>query len=59
MVADKTGETHRFTLPGCLEPEAFSAAGDALFVLDYQPPTAPDSYRVRVLYLASGELSPC
>ena len=31
----------RFTLPGCVEPEAFSAAGDALFVLDYLPPTAP------------------
>ena len=58
VVAGTTGETHRFTLPGCLEPEAFSAGGDALFVLDYQPPAAPERYRVRVLYLASGALTP-
>ena len=58
VVADRSGERHRFTLPGCLEPEAFSATGDALFILDYEPPTAPEQYRVRVLQLATGEVQP-
>jgi hypothetical protein len=54
VVADASGETRRVTLPGCVEPEAFSTFGDKLYVLDYLPPTAPDRYRVRILDLASG-----
>ena len=45
-------------LPGNLEPEAFSAAGERLFVLDYLPPAAPDRYRVRMVNLATGKLEP-
>jgi hypothetical protein len=51
-------ERKRFELSGNVEPEAFSANGDQLFVLDYLPPTAPDGYRVRVLNLASGDVTP-
>lgn len=51
-------ERKRFELPGNVEPEAFSVNGDQLFVLDYLPPTAPDAYRVRVLDLGTGELTP-
>ena len=58
VVADRAGESRRVTLPGCVEPEAFSAEGDRLFVLDYLPPQAPDRYRVRALDLASGTLQP-
>jgi hypothetical protein len=53
VVVDRSGEQHRVTVPGCVEPEAFSLTGDSLFVLDYLPPRAPDRYRVRVLDLAS------
>lgn len=51
-------ERKRFDLPGNLEPEAFSAEGDRLFILDYLPPKAPNVYRVRVLNLFTGELQP-
>jgi hypothetical protein len=51
VVVDSTGERHRLTVPGCVEPEAFSTVSDALFVLEYLPPTAPDRYRVRILDL--------
>jgi hypothetical protein len=58
VIADASGERRRVTLPGCVEPEAFSPAGDRLYVLDYLPPTAPDRYRVRILDLASGAFMP-
>jgi hypothetical protein len=58
VVADPTGARPAVVLPGCVEPEAFSGAGDRLFVLDYLPPQAPDRYRVRVLDLATGEYGP-
>jgi hypothetical protein len=58
VVADDGGERIRLDLPGNLEPEAFSADGQRLFVLDYLPPTAPDRYRVRMLDLATGRLEP-
>lgn len=58
VVAGRAGETHRVTVPGCVEPEAFAATGDVLFVLDYDPPLAPEQYRVRMLYLASGTVQP-
>jgi DNA-binding beta-propeller fold protein YncE len=58
VVANSLGELHRLTVPGCVEPEAFAATGDALFVLDYLPPAAPEQYRVRVLPLATGGLQP-
>ncbi|WP_330186256.1 hypothetical protein KZZ52_00130 [Dactylosporangium sp. AC04546] len=56
VVAGPTGERHRLTLPGFVEPEAFSSSGTELFVLDMLPPEHPDRYRVRVLDLAGGQL---
>ncbi len=58
VVADSSGQRNRLELPGNLEPEAFDASGELLFVLDYLPPTAPDRYRVRAVNLASGKLEP-
>lgn len=58
VVADRSGERRRLTLPGCVEPEAFSAEGDRLFVLDYAPPQQPERYRVRMIDLASGSFGP-
>jgi hypothetical protein len=57
-VVGTAGERYRFTLAGCLEPEAFTVDGARLFVLDYLPPRHPDSYRVRVLDLATGAVGP-
>lgn len=57
VVAGPAGERHRLTLPGFVQPEAFSASGTGLFVLDMLPPEHPDRYRVRVLDLAAGRLS--
>jgi len=58
VVADDGGERVRVELPGNLEPEAFSATGGHLFVLDYLPPAAPDRYRVRMVNLATRQLEP-
>lgn len=58
VVADSGGERVRVDLPGNLEPEAFSAEGDRLFVLDYLPPAKPDRYRVRALNLRSLQVEP-
>jgi hypothetical protein len=55
VVVGAEGERHRLTLPGCVEPEAFSISGDRLFVLDYLPPQAPEQYRVRQVDLLAGE----
>ncbi len=41
-------------VPGNVEPEAFSVSGDALFVVDFVPPLAPERYRVARLDLARG-----
>jgi len=46
-----------FDLAGNYEPDAFSADDRHLFVLEYQPPAAPDRYRVRQLDLATGTVS--
>jgi hypothetical protein len=58
VVADDGGERLRLDLPGNLEPEAFSADGQRLFVLDYRPATAPERYRVRMLDLTTRRLEP-
>jgi hypothetical protein len=57
VVAGPAGERHRLTLPGFVQPEAFSSTGTSLFVLDMLPPEHPDHYRVRVLDLAAGQLN--
>lgn len=53
-----TGDPTTMELPGNQEPEAFSPAGDVVYVLDYLPPAAPDRYRVRRLDVGTGELRP-
>jgi len=58
VVADSGGERVRLDLPGNLEPEAFTATGQGLFVLDYLPPNAPDRYRVRLVDLAEHRVTP-
>ncbi len=57
-VADPSGgpAPRRYDLPGNYEPDAFSSDDQRLFVLEYLPPSAPDSYRVRVLHLTSGSV---
>ncbi|WP_327007206.1 hypothetical protein OHA72_07995 [Dactylosporangium sp. NBC_01737] len=57
VVAGPAGERHRLTLPGFVQPEAFSSTGTSLFVLDMLPPEHPDHYRVRVLDLAAGQIT--
>lgn len=56
VVTDTSGgsEPRTYNLPGNFLPEAFSADGSHLFLVEYLPPAAPDRYRVRQLDLASG-----
>lgn len=44
-----------YDLPGNIEPEIFSYDETSLFILEFVPPTAPDSYYVRRLDLATGD----
>lgn len=53
VVTGRDVEPRTITLEGNYEPEAFSNDGGSLFVLEYLPPKAPDSYRVRRLDLAT------
>jgi hypothetical protein len=46
-----------YNLDANVEPEAFSADGTALFVIQYKPAMNPDRYRVRRLDLGTGQLS--
>jgi hypothetical protein len=45
-------------LEGNYEPEAFSLAGERLFVVQHLPALAPDRYRVRTVDLARGAVGP-
>ena len=56
VVADPTGavEPRTYELRGNVEPDAFASDDQHLFVLDYQPPLAPDRYSVRSLDLKTG-----
>jgi hypothetical protein len=60
VIADPSGGRTPTTieLDGNYEPDAFSAEGGALFVLQYLPSTAPEAYRVRMLDLASRQVGP-
>jgi hypothetical protein len=49
--------SHTFDLAGNIEPEMFSYDETGLFILEFVPPTAPDSYYVRRLDLATGEMT--
>lgn len=58
VIAGRAKEVTRVTLPGVIEPDAFSADGQSLFVLQWLPANAPDHYRVRRLELATETLFP-
>jgi hypothetical protein len=49
-------EPQVLSVPGNVEPEAFSLSGDALFVIDFVPPLAPERYRVARLDLSRGSV---
>ena len=57
LVIDAGGR-RKYNLTGVVEPDAFTADGTGLFVLEWLPATAPDHYRVRLLDLATGTLRP-
>jgi DNA-binding beta-propeller fold protein YncE len=50
--------TERLTLAGNFEPEAFSDDGESLYLLKYEPPLDPDTYRVTRVYLETGKVWP-
>jgi hypothetical protein len=58
VFANAAGELYRHKLTGIVEPDAFTADGTGLFVLEWLPASAPDHYRVRHLTIATGKLSP-
>jgi hypothetical protein len=58
LIVDRHGETHRFSLPGNLVPDALTTDAGGLFLLDWLPPDAPDRYRVRQLEFADGTAQP-
>ena len=58
-VADVTaGDRRAYELEGNFEPEAFSTDGRRLYTIEYIPARAPTHYRVRILRLATGTVSP-
>ena len=60
VVADPTGASRprTFDLVGNYEPEAFSAADDALFLIQHLPAETPQAYRVTMLDLDEGRVRP-
>jgi hypothetical protein len=50
------GHQQRYDLEGNFEPEAFTADGEGLVVIEYLPPLAPDKYTIRLLDLTNGDL---
>jgi outer membrane protein assembly factor BamB len=59
VVNDTSGRTQprTYNLKGNYLPEAFSAGGTHLFLVEYLPPAAPNRYRVRQLDLATGTVA--
>lgn len=57
-IADREGQTRRFSLEGNFEPEAFATDESELFLIEYIPATAPERYRVRRLKLDNGRVRP-
>ncbi|MEV0270652.1 hypothetical protein AB0H43_17860 [Hamadaea sp. NPDC050747] len=56
VIADSKRILHEITVPGVIEPDAFTADRLGLFVLEWLPATAPDHYRVRRLDLGTQSL---
>ena len=57
VVAGRNVEPRTVELDGNYEPEAFSTDGNSVFLLQYLPPQAPNSYRVRRLDLTTEEVT--
>ncbi|BEL08148.1 hypothetical protein Q0Z83_063390 [Actinoplanes sichuanensis] len=57
LITGPGGRSER-DLVGVIEPDAFTADGSGLFVLEWLPAAAPDHYRVRLLDLATGAVQP-
>ena len=53
VVAGREVDQQTVELEGNYEPEAFSNDGNSVFLLEYLPPMAPNSYRVRRLDLST------
>jgi hypothetical protein len=58
VVDPARGRARTLDLRGNFEPEAFSADGSSLFVLEYLPAEAPERYRVRRVDVGTGTVSP-
>lgn len=58
VIADSAKIRQKITVPGVVEPDAFTADQTGLFVLEWLPANAPDHYRVRRLDLATQRLEP-
>ncbi len=60
VVADPTGGggPRRYVLPGNFEPEAFSVDDSRLFLIQHLPAETPAVYRVTVMDLATGDVTP-
>ncbi|MGH2729806.1 MAG: YncE family protein [Actinomycetota bacterium] len=59
VVADPSAGTEkRYELKGNFEPEAFSTNNRRLYTIEYIPAAAPNRYRVRILNLGNGRVSP-
>lgn len=56
VVAGRDKKPQTVELDGNYEPEAFSTDGNSVFLLEYLPPQAPNSYRVRRLDLTTNEV---
>ncbi|MGX6603527.1 YncE family protein [Micromonosporaceae bacterium Da 78-11] len=57
LIKTESGE-QRYDLDGVIEPDAFTADGLGLFVLQWLPAGAPEKYRVRLLDLGDSQLRP-
>ena len=52
-----TGSVQSVELEGNYEPEALASDGGGVFVVEFNPPLAPDRYRVRRLDLVNGAVA--
>lgn len=57
VMSTQGGPVRTIELAGNYEPEAFTADGEAMFVIEYLPAEQPDRYRVRRLDLATEQVT--
>jgi hypothetical protein len=58
LVVLGAGPRYEVTLAGNYEPEAFTVDGDAVILIEYTPPSAPTSYSIVRLDIATNALTP-